>query len=660
MQEPQPQHAPARVGSLALERIVSTFSESVIVHDSSGAPIWMNDAARRLDALAGGLSLAELVWEDGSRVAPEQAPVAFVLATGERMMDVNVGLAGHEPPTWLSVNAFSIELDDCTRGVVVAMADVTHRILAAQQHKQTQDNLESVLASVDDYLYAWRYHPDGSAETVYESAVQEAILGVPWLDGMDAEEHWRSALHPDDLDDFDNLLMGAQRKGESGSREYRVIGSDGHIRWLQDRWRAFRCDDGSTQAEGIVSDVTDRHEAQAELHELLSTLQGAYAELDEAREHAERQSQTDSLTRLANRRHFLTGFEDALAAGEPSGVLMLDVDHFKRINDEHGHAVGDAVLVELARRIERSIRECDAAARWGGEEFIVRLPGIDDDGSLRQAAAQLSRGISTIRVRVAEGAIPVTVSIGAARSSSRGESCETLIELADEAMYNAKHCGRDTIRLAGDPTPEAESEEPDAVNTAAALALASSLREGAPARHAEQVGDLAAATARLLGLPPTMALTCRLAGLLHDVGKVAIPDVILTKPGPLTAGEWERMRTHPIIGEGLVRRVPGLAEAALGVRHHHERWDGSGYPDGLRGEEIPLEARIVAAADAFFSMVSDRPYRRRQTRQLALNELRRSAGAGHDARIIAAMTRCIQRMPASGTDDPQIGERHAA
>ena len=96
------------------------------------------------------------------------------------------------------------------------------------------------------------------------------------------------------------------------------------------------------------------------------------------------------------------------------------------------------------------------------------------------------------------------------------------------------------------------------------------------------------------------------------------------------------------------------------MRHHHERWDGSGYPDGLRGEEIPLEARIVAAADAFFSMVSDRPYRRRQTRQLALNELRRSAGAGHDARIIAAMTRCIQRMPASGTDDPQIGERHAA
>ena len=658
MQEPHLELGSARVGSLALERIVRTLSESVIVHDANGAPIWMNDAARRLDALAGGLSLTDLVWEDGSPVSREESPLA--LGTGERMTDVIVGLAGHEPPTWLSLNAFSIELDDGTRGGVVAMADVTHRILAAQAHERTQDNLESVLASVDDYLYAWRYHPDGSAETIYESAVQEAILGVPWLDGMDAEEHWRSALHPDDLDDFDNLLMGSQRKGESGSREYRVIGSDGRIRWLQDRWRAFGCDNGSTQAEGIVSDVTDRHEAQSELHELLSTLQSAYAELDEAREHAERQSQTDSLTRLANRRHFLSGFEAALEAGDPSGVLMLDVDHFKRINDEHGHAAGDTVLVEVARRVERSIREGDAAARWGGEEFIIRLPGIEDDESLRRIAAGLSCAISSVPVPLAEGAITVTVSIGAARSSARAESCDVLIELADEAMYNAKHSGRNTTRIAGDPTPASESEEPDAVNVAVALALAASLREGAPARHAEQVGDLAAATARLLGLPPTTVLTCRIAGLLHDVGKVAIPDAILTKPGPLSDGEWERMRTHPIVGEGLVRRVPGLADAALGVRHHHERWDGAGYPDGLRGEEIPLEARIVAAADAFFSMVSDRPYRRRRTRQLALNELRRSAGAGHDARIIAAMTRCIQRMPASGTDDPPLGERQAA
>ena len=660
MQEPLPKHGAARVGSLALERILRTFSEGVIVHDASGAPIWANDAARRLDAVTGGLSLTELVWEDGSRVVPEETPVALVLETGEPMADVIYGLAEHDPPSWLSVNAFSIELDDSSRGVVVALADVTHRILATQEHERTQDNLESVLASVDDYLYAWRYHPDGNAETIYESAVQEAILGVPWLEGMDAEEHWRSALHPDDLDDFDNLLMGSQRRGESGSREYRVIGSDGRIRWLQDRWRAFCCEDGSTQAEGIVSDVTDRHEAQSELHELLSTLQSAYAELDEAREHAERQSQTDSLTRLSNRRHFISGFEAALAAGEPSGLLMLDVDHFKRINDEHGHAAGDTVLVEVAGRIERSIRDGDAAARWGGEEFIVRLPGIADDDSLRRIAAELSRAVSSVPVQLAEGAITVTVSIGATRSSERGEGTAVLIEQADEAMYNAKHSGRNTTRLAGDPTPASQSEEPDAVNIAVALALAASLREGAPARHAEQVGDLAAATARLLGLPPSTVLTCRLAGLLHDVGKVAIPDAILTKPEPLSDHEWERMRTHPIVGESLVRRVPGLADSALGVRHHHERWDGAGYPDGLRGEEIPLEARIVAAADAFFSMVSDRPYRRRRTRQLALNELRRSAGAGHDARIIAAMTRCIQRMPASGTDDPMLGERQAA
>ena len=660
MEEPRQQDDRGRVGSLAFERIVGTHAESVVVHDATGSAIWLNEAARRLATERGSLSLGDLVWEDGSPVDPGEAPVARVLANGVRIADAIFGLVGDGSTTWFSINAFPIDLDDGSPGIVVSMTDVTRRILATQEHERTRDNLESVLASVDDYLYAWRYHPDGHAETIYESAVQEAILGVPRLEGMDAEEHWRSALHPDDLHDFDSLLMGTQRLGESGTREYRVIGADRRVRWLQDRWRAFRCADGSTLAEGIVSDVTDRHEAQAELHELLSTLQSAYAELDEAREHAERQSQTDSLTGLANRRHFLSGFEAEIATGAPSGLLMLDVDHFKRINDDHGHAAGDAVLVEVARSIERSIRGGDAAARWGGEEFIVRLAGITGDAELRRIAGDLARAISARPIQVADVPISVTVSIGAARTTERGESAGLLIEAADAAMYNAKHSGRNTTRLAGDPTVATKSDEPDAINIALALALAASLREGAPARHAEQVGDLASATARLLGLSPTTVLNCRLAGLLHDVGKVAIPDAILLKPGPLSEDEWERMRTHPIVSETLVRNVPGLAEAARGVRHHHERWDGTGYPDALRGEDIPLEARIVAAADAFYSMVSDRPYRRRRSRQLALNELRRSAGSGHDARVVAAMTRCIQRMPADGTDEASAVEQRAA
>jgi HD-GYP domain-containing protein (c-di-GMP phosphodiesterase class II) len=179
--------------------------------------------------------------------------------------------------------------------------------------------------------------------------------------------------------------------------------------------------------------------------------------------------------------------------------------------------------------------------------------------------------------------------------------------------------------------------EPEAIGMARALAFASSQREGIPEEHAEQVARLSMLTAERLQLPVGSALLCRIGGWLHDVGKIAIPERILGKPAALDADEWEIMKTHPVVGDKIVRRVAGLHDAAPAVRHHHERFGGGGYPDGLSGTAIPIEARIVCAADAYSAMTTNRPYSPARPPQEAAAELRRSAGTHFDPQVVEAL-----------------------
>jgi HD-GYP domain-containing protein (c-di-GMP phosphodiesterase class II) len=217
-----------------------------------------------------------------------------------------------------------------------------------------------------------------------------------------------------------------------------------------------------------------------------------------------------------------------------------------------------------------------------------------------------------------------------------------IIDQADRALYAAKRQGRDRTRLFSELTAnDLAAEEPEAIRLAQALSLSAGVREGVPEEHAEEVAELAGAIATGLGLAEDVVLRCRIGGWLHDLGKVAIPDRILGKPGELDEHEWRIMRTHAEIGEQLVRRIDAVGGAALAVRHHHERMDGAGYPDGLAGDAIPIEARVVAVADGFSAITADRPYRRARTSLEALTELRRRAGQHHDARVVEELGRVI-------------------
>jgi diguanylate cyclase (GGDEF)-like protein len=325
--------------------------------------------------------------------------------------------------------------------------------------------------------------------------------------------------------------------------------------------------------------------------------------------------------------------------------MMVDIDFFKRINDAHGHAGGDAVLVAMARRLQAGVRSWDVVGRVGGEEFCVLAPAITDEADLLALAERLRAAVAERAITIAPGvAIPVTASLGVAMLHGGDGSVEHAFDCADRALYAAKRRGRNRIcALSELDHRDARAEQPECLHIAEALAVAGDLREGLTAEHSREVAALSVAIAAELGLNDDERLRAHLGGWLHDVGKMAIRDGILAKPGKLTEAEWEAIKAHPVIGEQLVLSFPELTLAAGAVRHHHERWDGTGYPDGRRGRDIPLEARIVAAADAFNAMVSDRPYQSARPEAEALAELHRCAGSHFDPDVVEALCAIRER-----------------
>jgi diguanylate cyclase (GGDEF)-like protein/putative nucleotidyltransferase with HDIG domain len=361
-------------------------------------------------------------------------------------------------------------------------------------------------------------------------------------------------------------------------------------------------------------------------------------------------ARTDPLTTLSNRRGFRELLDLDLERSRRSGVEMTvlvgDLDRFKEVNDRSGHQVGDAALQRVARVLSEGKRQIDAAARVGGEEFALILPDTSQDGAFVVA----ERLRCALREEFAEDSVPITISFGLATYPLHGETAASLLRAADEALYAAKDSGRNrTVRhspllrdLARSGAGASDLEGERFLAVMLDLAEAVDLRFSGSARHSETVGRYAEMMARALGLPERRVSRVRLAGMLHDIGKVGVPDSILRKPGPLTADELLLIRRHPELGVQILEH-PSLADVRSWVGAHHERPDGLGYPLGISGENLPLEARIVAVADAYEAMTSDRSYRDSIGHTGARAELRRCAGSQFDRRVVEAFLATLQR-----------------
>jgi diguanylate cyclase (GGDEF)-like protein len=349
---------------------------------------------------------------------------------------------------------------------------------------------------------------------------------------------------------------------------------------------------------------------------------------------------TDPLTGLGNHRSFHERLQRELVAAEevgtPLALCLVDFDDLKSVNDRFGHPVGDLVLGHVASRL----RQGGESFRLGGDEFAVLLPGHDE----RLATAVARSIVERVAALHVEGVGEVTVSAGVATYPTHGTSRDELIRLADSALYWAKKDGKNRVRAyAVESILRANLEQiadtPDRAaqyRAAESLAKAVDERDAYTGSHSQRVGDYSARIARRMGADePAIELT-RLAGNLHDLGKLAIPEEVLRKPSTLSEAEKLMLERHPQIGFRMLESL-GVQPVAEWVLYHHERWDGAGYPNKLAGDQIPLGARIIFVADAFDAMTSDRAYRRAIPEHDALAEIERCAGTQFDPEVVKAL-----------------------
>jgi diguanylate cyclase (GGDEF)-like protein len=372
---------------------------------------------------------------------------------------------------------------------------------------------------------------------------------------------------------------------------------------------------------------------------------------------AEAVARVDAITGLFNRRYFDERLREEIIRrtdyGDTFSLILIDMDNFKKYNDTFGHMAGDRILVLAARIIEGLIRSSDVAFRYGGDEFVIILP----NASTLDAFSVAERIREKIDCEMSIKQLDLSVSIGVASWPGDGATLDELCYAADMALYYAKHTGQNRTSIASktlfslnEPATNVNSEA-DVLATIYALAATLEARDKYTYGHSRRVSRYAVAAAEALNLPPEQVAIISAASLLHDIGKVGIPDNVLNKSGKLLDEEWELLKQHPKLSATIVGHIPSLNACLAAVRHHHERWDGNGYPSGLKGEEIPIEARILCVTDAFEAMISDRPYRGPLTFKKAIAELENCSGTQFDPNVVRVF---IPIALSTATDDLEL------
>jgi diguanylate cyclase (GGDEF)-like protein len=349
--------------------------------------------------------------------------------------------------------------------------------------------------------------------------------------------------------------------------------------------------------------------------------------------------------------YLAAALEGARGTAVPCAVALLDIDNFRLLNDTYGHAAGDGALLRVANALTEALPAGAVPARYGPDEFLVVQVG-DDGTGLRAGMENVLTAVSQESLQFeASERLPITLSVGIALAPDHAHAATDLMSVATNTLTDAKTGGGGRVLIANSTAQDIKAEARTGFQVLQGLVLAIDAKDRYTKRHSEDVARYGLFIGDRMGLDAQMRRTLHLAGLLHDVGKIGIPDDILRKPGRLTAEEFAIVKQHVALGDAMVRDLPDIEVVRAGIRHHHEAWNGKGYLDHLEGEEIPLVARILAVADAYSAMTTTRPYRKALSVEEALRRLGDVAGTQLEERLVRIFIEGIE----TAADPPMPG-----
>ncbi len=624
--------------------VITNNADGIIIVDGNKRVHFVNPAAEKLFSR----SATEFLEQEFDYSFNLEKSSEIILSKGD---DTDRIVEAHAVRTqWEGSDAF-----------LISIRDITDRKAAEARLKESEERYALAIKGSQDGVWDWNL----VADELYISPELKEMLGYEENEISTSPDEWFNRVHPDDLSDLRSQI-DAHLDGNVSTieNEHRLFHKDGSFRWVVVRGTAVSNDGGKpVRLAGSLRDITERKEAEEGLKTALEELKFALAservllqELDKKNKDLVELSITDGLTGLFNHRfiqeRFNFEFKRAKRYHVPLACMMLDIDHFKKINDTYGHQFGDLVLREISTIIRQNTREVDICGRYGGEEFLV-ITTQNVEGAMMHAT-KLHKAIESHIFQSENQSVHLTVSIGVSEYRNEITSKQEMIERSDIALYQAKHDGRNLIRvwkeeqkhdmstLDLDGISNLKSEVLSLSNqmratymeSTNALLKAVDVKDHYTLEHSENVSRYSVAISQAMNIDEEEVDIIQNAGLLHDIGKIGIDKAILVKKDPLTKGEFEILKKHPMIGVNILKDVKFLEKEIPIIKHHHEWYDGSGYPQGLKEREIPLGAQILAVADAYDAMTTDREFKQKLSKGAAIKELKCGCGIQFSPEVV--------------------------